>query len=121
MLDKYIKNVEYEDLSEIQQKTILDRLNAEEYQGKPGIIPDVLDNDLDQSKLNEIMLNHRVIISAKDGFIVLEYIGQNIEDDESLNFNATPYFHPIVITSDDVVVTKPNLMLFSGVFGDTFE
>ena len=118
MLEKYIReNTNYEDLNEIQQKTILDRLNSDEYQGKPGIIPYVLDNKINQNHLEEILLNNRVVISADDGYVVIEYVGQNENNEPTLNTSV--YFEPIIIRKDDYVVTQPDTLLFEGVFGET--
>lgn len=117
MLEQYIREEQYEDLNEIQQKTILDRLNAEEYQGKPGIIPDVLENDINQDQIEDIALNNRIVIAADDGYVVIEYVGQNTEND-TVNLKATPYFQPITIYKDDYTVTKPGTLLFEGVFGE---
>ena len=118
MKDQYIKQETYDDLNEIQKKTITDKLNNHEYQGKRGLVPYILEDKLDQNILDEILLNHRVVFSAADGFIVIEYVGQNVDDDDSVNINATCHFKPITINSDDVVITEPDRLIFDGVFGD---
>ncbi len=119
MIKQYIKEVEYEDLNDIQQKVITDKLDKNNYQGKQGVIDYVFEEHMpdDGDTFSDILMNKQIIIAADDGYIVLQYEGH--DDDLNYNINTTPYFHPIKITPEDYVITLNNERLFDGVFGDT--
>ena len=58
MKEQYIRQETYDDLNEIQKKTITDKLNNDEYQGKRGLIPYILEDKLDQNKLDAVSYTH---------------------------------------------------------------